>query len=327
MINDPKVISQRIKRAFYGDHYFPDSYGMYDLDNNTIPAIVAAKCIDVVFINMVIELGFKEFQSAFSQPNDSAPNYLYFPNAWDIEVGDTIVSVDQDDNVTDSFIVTNVHQNYMGVFSGHVEVAHKGDSSTNVNITDTTMLRLPDNRFVRYMHDFPEGETHEPEYDDEEDTKIKPSKNFPPTVSYRVIRVEHASTGGKPFSGTYRDISKASNVISTVGDPDDPSYAYNIHSLMWDNLVQYSCWTTSNIDSDRLVTLFERFMLFFSPVLSKFGCLSSTFNGRMGDRYIKYWGVRVLSRTTTFFFRTAYYYYDKYRVVGSISIEGPTIAK
>ena len=124
---------------------------------------------------------------------------------------------------------------------------------------------------------------------------------FLPTVVYALIRKAPGSISSRPFAVAkqYR-----ARLRETFQANDDPNHVIEVSGQLFDNLVQFDCWTTDNLSADNLADWFERFMCLYGRVLVKNGVQQVLFMERLRDKAVSKWRQDLQSRALQYFIRT-----------------------
>lgn len=262
-----------------------------NLETITLPEKINEQIWDLVEIHQFLPIAIKRFESQFYMPKATTPRHIKLINCVNVVEGDKIKNIDTNEYYT----IEKVYRAASGLFSGYVYL-----SSGASSLEETHVIELPENRQILFFHDFPSGEGNR--QDRSAETPEKVEQPFRPTITYRVIHRTPAALGGAPFSGKSKDL--VSSYLKSINDTEDPSYVYDIYNQFWDNIVQYNVWSASQMYSDYLIVIFERFLSEVVPILKYYNVQAAYHRDRQDDRFITRWRPDIVSRTLNFFYRT-----------------------
>lgn len=120
----------------------------------------------------------------------------------------------------------------------------------------------------------------------------------PRIITWSNVRKEPGTVGGKPFSGTQEikprireciavfspETSKWLIETSSISNDNNLTKYIKIRAQVFDNLVQYNCWSLSNYEVERLREWFELYMESYRGMFREAGVNEVVFNRQVRDQ-------------------------------------------
>lgn len=139
-------------------------------------------------------------------------------------------------------------------------------------------------------------------------TLPNPTGKFEKTVTYMVIRREPAALrGAAPFQGG-KEIKPREREITEI---DGDNGYIGIKGQWFDNLVQFDCWTTKNVEAKSLIEWFENYLLRYTFYFMSIGVVQMFYFrggrftwGTTEEEAMVRWRNPLKVRSMTYYFRT-----------------------
>lgn len=162
---------------------------------------------------------------------------------------------------------------------------------------------LNDNFYVRFVHDTP-MENIGKEGSSTSETLGTTANQLPPakpTITWVIVRREPGTVGSDPFTGRRERSPRIREYVKHAGMPGN---TIEIRGQWFDNLVEFSCWSTDHYSASRLLLWFERFVQLHTWILKRYGVKDVLYWERMRDTVVTRWRQDMVSRTVRYYIRT-----------------------
>lgn len=120
------------------------------------------------------------------------------------------------------------------------------------------------------------------------------------TITYLVDRKEPAGRGGKPFEGT-RDVRRHHRG-SESWSPDD-GFQIDYYGQWFDTIVQFDCWSKTNVTAERLIVWLEGFLEQHIGVFKYNGIQQMLYWRRSADELVTRWRDDIVNRSLQYYIR------------------------
>ncbi len=130
---------------------------------------------------------------------------------------------------------------------------------------------------------------------------VRGPENFTDTITCRVTERMPGSKEKKPF-GPGKEIKP--RFREYIRDPTDFTVMSAVTGQTFDNVVQFSIWSTRNRRADILLEWFEGFMVKYAWVLKWNGIQEVFYWQRTPDAKVVRWRDDIIQRTVEFYFKT-----------------------
>jgi hypothetical protein len=154
--------------------------------------------------------------------------------------------------------------------------------------------------YLEFNYIYPESISNSLSTNREERLREVPS-NFRPTITWNLIRREPGSMGRKIFD-TRKELKP--RLREMVKDPLVPGHTVEIFGQVFDNLVQFDCWSGDYKTSEILVGWFEQFLSLYTKYVRQYGVSQLIFWQRTDDNIETSWRQTFNVRGTQFYLRT-----------------------
>lgn len=178
---------------------------------------------------------------------------------------------------------------------------------------------LNSDRYIKFEHEYPESLLNIPSANEEGVLKNIPPIH--PTITWSLEVVEPGGLG-RPFDSTKEYKPR---IRESVKDPFAMGYTVEIYGQWFDNIVQFSAWSSGLRTSDRLLTWIEQLLKLYTGYLRKSGITNMFFWKRSPEGQTLAWRQAIPVKSTQYYFRTeeleAIYERDILKVDVSLGIE------
>lgn len=206
-----------------------------------------------------IDAYLKRYQTIFI-PNKIDKTLILFPYLFNQpKEGDKVLNT----NTKETYIVDQIIKNpNSGIWEGLIKFRLRNAPS----VESLHLLELSDpDTYIRFNHEVPDQLPNPLGANLEK--LLQQSSAMKPTITWTVKSVEPGTLGAmnssrKEFKPRLRE---------SVKDPLVPGHTVEIYGQVFDNVVQFDCWSNDPRTSDRLVRWYEQFMSLFAGSLRRAG--------------------------------------------------------
>ena len=182
----------------------------------------------------------------------------------------------------------------------------------------TDRLRLAPENEVVFTHGFPRAFSAGHKFSEVGSVADKPAP-WNEAITYVVSRSMPGSLDSSPpFGGTKNMKPK---FRESVEDPLDPVLCVETEGWLFDNLVQFDCWSKTNAEAVKLLKWFEDFMIRHTWIFELYGVSKVLYWERDEDAEVPVWRNDLTKRSVTFYFRTERLFFSRTRKLSHVTID------
>ena len=162
------------------------------------------------------------------------------------------------------------------------------------------------------------------------DTQASADRQTPPAlpdeiVTWSVIRQEPGGQNTEPFGfpREYRPKLRESNLPNPaewISPSGSPTTAMETYGQVFDSIVQFDCWATTNFEAERLATFVRDTLQTHAGTLQKYGVSRMYFWRRLRDEFVGQFRGGQLARSIQFYIRTEHVYTTTIPLIQRIDI-------
>lgn len=172
-------------------------------------------------------------------------------------------------------------------------------------------------RMIQFFHSQPPKSAADLEESSGDVQSVK-REAFTPTIVVEMRRQEPGTIGKRPF-----DIAKEikPRIREIFNHPADPrNYSVQIRGQWMDNILRFTCYSTSHRQCERLVEWLKTFFHRYTGVLKKNGIQEILFWQRRNDEQVEKWRDDLVGYPIEYFFRTEELHVDVHHNITTVNL-------